>query len=131
MRVYLDSAPIIYLVESIAPYAASLELRLSAPGTQQVCSDLTRLECRVKPIRDGKPTLLAAFDRYLAEIITEIVPLSHSVIDCATELRAQYGFRTPDALHLAAAIISDCDVFLTNDRQLCRCSEILVEYIES
>ncbi len=130
MRVYLDSAPIIYLVEAVAPYAPILETRLSAPGTQQVCSDLTRLECRVKPLQEGKQALLAAFDRYLAEIITEIVPLSRSVIDRATELRAQYGFRTPDALHLAAAIVGNCDLFLTNDRRLCRCAEIPVEYIE-
>ncbi len=130
MRVYLDSAPIIYLVEAVAPYAPILETRLSAPGTQQVCSDLTRLECRVKPLQEGKQALLTAFDRYLAEIITEIVPLSRSVIDRATELRAQYGFRTPDALHLAAAIVGNCDLFLTNDRRLCRCAEIPVEYIE-
>jgi len=130
MRVYLDSAPIIYLVEAVAPYAAILETRLSVPGTQQVCSDLARLECRVKPIRDGEPALLAAFDRYLAEIITEVVPLSRPVIDRATELRAQYGFHTPDALHLAAAIVNNCDLFLTNDRRLCSCAEISVEYIE-
>ena len=131
MRIYLDSAPVIYLVEEIAPYAVMLETRLSAPETDQVCSDLTRLECRVRPIRDGEPALLAAFDRYLAEIITEIVPLSRLVIDRATELRAQYGFRTPDALHLAAALIGNCDLFLTNDRQLCRCAEIAVECIAS
>ena len=127
MRAYLDSAPIIYLVEAVAPYAAHLEARLSAPDTLQVCSDLTRLECRVKPLQTRNNVLLTAFDRYLNEIIAEIVPLSRLVVDRATELRAQYGFRTPDALHLAAAIVSGCDVFLTNDRQLCRCTEITVE----
>jgi predicted nucleic acid-binding protein len=130
MRIYLDSAPIIYLVEAVAPYAALLETRLSESGTLQVCSDLTRLECRVKPLQEGQLDLLAAFDRYLAEIIVEIVPLSRIVIDRATELRARYGFRTPDALHLAAAIVGDCDFFLTNDRRLCRCTEIPVESIE-
>jgi len=130
VRVYLDSAPIIYLVEAVVPYAALLETRLSEPGTLQVCSDLTRLECRVKPLQEGQPALLAAFDRYLAEIIAETVPLSRIVIDRATELRARYGFRTPDALHLAAAIVGDCDLFLTNDRRLRRCTEILVESIE-
>ena len=129
MRVYLDSAPIIYLVEDVAPYASALESRLTVPGTVQVCSDLTRMESRVKPIRDGQDVLLAAFDRYFADIVSEIVPLSHQVIDRATTLRARYGFKTPDAIHLAAAIVGRCDLFLTNDRRLCRCAEIAVEVV--
>jgi predicted nucleic acid-binding protein len=129
MRVYLDSAPIIYLVEDVVPYASELEGQLSVLGTVQVCSDLTRLECRVKPIRDGEPALLAAFDRYFADVIAEVVPLVPQVIDQATLLRARYAVSTPDALHLAAAIFSGCDLFLTNDHRLARCAEIPVQIV--
>ena len=129
MRIYLDSAPIIYLIEDVAPYSRALEERLTVPGTVQVCSALTRLECRVKPIRDRQDILLSAFDRYFSEILSELVPLSQQVIDQATLLRAHYHFRTPDAIHLGAAVISRCDLFLTNDRRLCQCSEIPVEIL--
>jgi predicted nucleic acid-binding protein len=129
VRVYLDSAPLIYLIEEVAPYAAALEERLAAPTTVQICSDLTRLECRVKPMREGQNELLSAFDSYFEEIIAEIVALSRPLIDHATQLRAHYGFRTPDALHLAAAIAAGCDLFLTNDHQLSRCTEITVEVL--
>ncbi|MCB0195235.1 MAG: type II toxin-antitoxin system VapC family toxin [Anaerolineae bacterium] len=129
MRVYLDSAPLIYLVENAAPYGSLVMTRLAQPGITQLCSELTRLECRVKPIQDGEVALLTAFDSYFAEIITTIVPLSRQVLDLATELRAFYNFKTPDALHLAAAIVAKCDLFLTNDRQLTRCTEITVETI--
>jgi predicted nucleic acid-binding protein len=129
MRVYLDAAPVIYLVEQVEPYASELEARLGVPGTIQVCSDLTRLECRVKPIRDGEDALLSAFDRYMREIVTEVLPLSSQVIDQATLLRARYGFRTPDAIHLAAAIVHECDLFVTNDQRLRQCTEIAVETI--
>ena len=129
MRVYLDSAPIIYLVEDFAPYASALESRLAAPGVVQICSELSRLECRIKPIRDGEGALLAAFDSYFADIISEVVPLSRQVIEHATVLRARHSFRTPDAIHLAAAIVSACDLFLTNDFRLSRCTEIAVEAI--
>lgn len=47
----------------------------------------------------------------------------------ATDLRAHLNLRTPDALHLAAAIVGivgGCDVFLTNDRALERCTDIRV-----
>jgi len=129
MRICLDSAPIIYLVEDVLPYVTALEARLVVPGTVQVCSELARLECRIKPIRDEAYALLDAFDRYFAGVVAEIVPLSRPVIDQATLLRAQYGFKTPDAIHLAAAIASECDLFLTNDRHLCRCREMAVEVV--
>ncbi len=128
MRIYLDSAPLIYLVENIAPYASTLTTRLAAPNTTQVCSELSRLECRVKPIRDGEAALLTAFDSYF-DIISETIPLTRPVIDLATELRARHGFKTPDAIHRAAAIIGDCDVFLTNDYCLDRCSRVTVEVV--
>lgn len=129
MRIYLDSAPIIYLVENAASYAGNLIQRLSSEEVVQVCSDLSRLECRVKPIRDNEPALLAAFDAYFAGIVSEMVPLSQAVMDLATELRARYNFKTPDAIHLACAISTRCDVFLTNDESLSKCREIAVELI--
>lgn len=131
MRIYLDSAPLIYLIEDVAPYALALETRLAAPGIIQVCSDLTRMECRVKPMRDGEDALLAAFDGYFSNVVAEVIPLSRQIIDQATALRAHYGFRTPDAIHLAASIGSGCDLFLTNDYSLVRCTEIVVEVVTS
>ena len=44
-------------------------------------------------------------------------------------IRAQYNFKTPDSLHLAAAVISNCDVFLTNDHRLNRFTGISIETI--
>jgi predicted nucleic acid-binding protein len=131
VRIYLDSAVIIYLIEYVAPYASALEARLAEPDTIQVCSDLSRLECRMKPIRDREMALLTAFDSYFSEIIVEIIPLSRQVIDQATELRARYGFRTPDAIHLAAALVSGCDLFLTNDHRLDKCTDMRVEVLSA
>ncbi len=42
------------------------------------------------------------------------------VFDLATELRAQHGLKTPDALHLAAALRAGCDEFWTNDEHLAK-----------
>ncbi len=129
MRVYIDSAPIIYLVEGVSPYVDRLIQRLSPEETCQVCSDLSRLECRMKPLRDGEKALLKAFDTYFDEIMGETVPLSRIVIDRATEIRARYGFKTPDALHLASAVVAQCDLFLTNDKQLQKFNDIVVEVV--
>jgi len=129
VRVYLDSAPLIYVIEGVAPFASTVMTTLAQPETIQLCSELTRLECRVKPVRDGQAVLLAAFDHYFARVIDTVLPITRPVVDQATELRARYGFKTPDALHLAAAIAAGCDVFLTNDQRLARCAEIRIETV--
>lgn len=129
MRVYMDTSPIIFLVEGIEPLATAAQNRLSGPDTHQICSDLSRLECRIKPMRDGDTSLLADYDEYFDMSASEVLPLTREVIDRATALRAKYGFKTPDALHLAAAIAGYCDVFLTNDHRLDQCTDIQVEVI--
>lgn len=129
MRYYLDTAPIVYTVETSPLYAFKVDAILAIPGLVQVTSEMARLECRVKPIRDGNLTLLQDFDDYFASTITEIVPITRDVIDCATEIRAQFNLKTPDSLHLAAATISNCDVFLTNDHRLNRFAGISIQVI--
>jgi predicted nucleic acid-binding protein len=128
-RVYVDTAPVIYTIERVPAYAAAVDARLGLPGTLVVASDLTRMECRVKPLRDGNTQLLEDFDSFFAEAVSSIVGLSREVIDQATEIRARYGVKTPDALHLAAAIVARCDAFFTNDHRLDRVPGIVVEVL--
>ncbi len=130
MRVYLDAAPVIYLVENTQPFAASVEAYLSRSGVELVASDLTRLECRVKPMRDGDSVLVRQFDDFFGAVVHEIVPLSRAVMDHATEIRARLGIRTPDAMHVAAALAGRCDIFLTNDHRLDRAVGIKVDIVD-
>ena len=131
MKLYLDTAPFIYAIEEVAPWAQLVQVRISLPGVQVVTSDLAVLEYRVKPLRLGHKQLLDSYEKFFDEGLTELLPLSHAVMLQAAVLRATYKWlRTPDAIHLAAAIASDCDVFLTNDLRLGRCTEIPVESLQ-
>lgn len=105
-----------------------MDARLAAFGVMPVTSELTRLECRVKPLREGDTELLADFDAFFADAVT-VVALTREVIDRATELRSRHGVKTPDAIHLAAAAASGCDVFLTNDHRLAHVPGVTVEVI--
>lgn len=89
MRLYLDSAPVIYAVEQVPGLAAAVDTRLSMSDTVKVVSDLTRMECRVKPLREGNIDLLKDYDDFFRGAVAEIVALSQDVIDRATEIRAQ------------------------------------------
>jgi len=131
VRLYLDTAPVIYTVEQVPTFSEWVDVRLSAPDTVLVASDLTRLECRVKPLRDGNTELLKEYDTFFERAVAEIVALSREVIDRATEIRAQYEFKTPDAIHLAVALTASCDAFLTNDHRLDRFGDVAVEVIQT
>jgi len=130
VRIYLDTAPIIYVVEQVAPYSRLLDQQLMALETVLIASDLSRLECRVKPLRDHKMDVLADYDQFFQDIVQEVVALSRAVMDHATEIRAVYGFPTPDAIHLAAATAAHCEMFLTNDLRLQRYTAIKVDVLD-
>ncbi|MCW5933112.1 MAG: type II toxin-antitoxin system VapC family toxin [Fimbriimonadia bacterium] len=116
-KIYLDSAPIIYLVEQSEPFRFEVESFLR-DDDYLVVSELSRLECRVKPMRDGAQHLLRDFDEFFQHFVDEVIDLSHEVIEKATEIQVNYSYRIPDSLHLAAAVVANCEIFLTNDTRL-------------
>ncbi len=59
----------------------------------------------------------------------EIIPIDTTIAAEAAKLRQRYGFRTPDALHLACAIAAGANIFITNDQQLRKCKEITVKML--
>lgn len=98
------------------------------PGSL-VASRLARLECRSKPLRAGDTATLAQFEVFFAGVELTLIEVSATVIERATDLRAKYNLKTPDALHYATAVEVGATVFLTGDRTLARCSEVPVEVL--
>ena len=130
MLVYCDSVVLIYHLDHLGPLQVKTATKLQAlhrRGDRIAVSDLTRFECRVGPIKRNDPLMLAAFDRFFASPDVHIVPLTPDVWDKAAEIRARLNLKTADSVHLAAAIVGRCGLFLTNDSQLSRCTEITVE----
>src|SRR5260370_37491257 len=104
MTIYCDSVILIYLLDATGAFQVRAQTRiatLQAAGDRIACSDLSRLECRVKPIRNGDAASLAQFDSFFRRPEVGIVPLTPAVYDRATLLRATYNFKLADALHLA------------------------------
>lgn len=119
MRLYLDACIVIYLVERHPVYESRIRNTLGARSGAQLCwTDLTRMEARLKPLRESNHSLLAHFDHFFGEPVADHVFMGRAVFDRATTLRAEHGLKTPDALHLAAAIEGECEEFWTNDHRL-------------
>lgn len=132
MQIYLDSNIVIYLIErppdfGPRPVARMTELRSAGGGI--VVSDLTRLECRHHPLGAGDHVTLRQFDAFFDQSAVRVAPLTTAICDRATEIRAHHRIKTPDALHLAAALEMGCDTFLTNDHRLATFDRIAVEVL--
>ena len=128
-RIYIEAAPAIYLVQQVLPWWTAIRTRLTAPGIVVVSSELTRMECLVKPLRANDARLVSDFDTFFSARVTELIPFSAVVFRKAAEIRARHNFKTPDALHLAAAVEGACDVFLTNDARLTSFPDVTVEVV--
>ena len=132
MRLYLDANPIIYSIEGVPEFRAAalgwLE-RAEGAGGAVITSRLSRLECRVKPLREANTELLARFEGFFAREGLELAEITAEVIEAATALRATHSFRPPDAIHLATAVLAKADTFLTGDRNLARCPGLKVEVL--
>jgi uncharacterized protein len=130
--IFLDSNVVIYAIETTSTFHARARTHLGtlrAAGHTFAVSDLVRLECRVRPIRNGDSILLAEFDAIFAASDVQVLPLTAAVCDRVTLIRAALNFKTPDSLQLAAAIVHSCDRFLTADARLNACTDIPVDVL--
>jgi predicted nucleic acid-binding protein len=118
-RAYLDTCIVIYLIEDAGRFSEQTRRFLACNGNALLCvSPLVRLEAIVKPLRDSNTKLLADYEDFLSA--QSWLASDDRIFDRACRLRAGYGLKTPDALHLATALHYACDELWTNDDRLAR-----------
>lgn len=127
---YWDSCIFIYHLEGGEETQLKLEQELGAFPHAVLChTALTELECRVEPLRNGKLDLLSRYECLFAAPHTRRLTLTDEIYRFATELRALHRLKTPDALHLAAALNYGCDSFWTRDDRLGRAAEGRIQLV--
>jgi predicted nucleic acid-binding protein len=133
-RLFLDTAPVIYLVEKNPAYLDVVRDIFTAIDNGQLAamtSPVTLAECLVHPIRLNLLQLQQSFiDVVVSGRNTTFVNLDQAVGQQAARLRTDYNVRLPDALQLAAAINNGCDAFLTNDVLLKRVTGIQILVVD-
>ncbi len=117
--IYIDSCVVIYALEDDGERGELVRRQLAETGDEIVAiSSLVVMECLTRPLREENYVLR---DRYLHALERFYrLPLDEEQFLRAAELRARYGLKTPDALHLAAAQTNGCEAFWTNDTRLSR-----------
>ena len=121
---FLGSAPVIYLVEQNPNYFALMEpvfSRVDDGDLIVVTSPITLAECLYYPYKNNDNKLVLAFTRRIATgHNVRLAPITADIGDHSAQLRARYNLGFADAFQVATAITADCDIFLTNDKQLKR-----------
>jgi predicted nucleic acid-binding protein len=132
---FLDASALIYLVDGETPWAEAVratlqQLAFEAPDLALAVSRLSLLECRVAPLRRGDQASLDRFQALFAQPDLLVVELGASVVELATQLRANHGLRTPDALQAACCLRLGPDaVMVTGDAAFQRVQALQVHLI--
>lgn len=115
--IYLDSCLMIYLVERHPAWSGAVRAALEGePEATFGVSPLVKLECLTGAMAAGDLPLEHAYEALFERLVTLGMP--EPVYLDAARLRARFGLRTPDALHLACAQRHRCEALWTNDHRL-------------
>ncbi len=105
--------------ERFGPAAGRLLQATEEGRCRLVSSVLALMEVLVVPKRHGKEDLCQRYrDLFESFPNLSLVPVEREVVEIASDLRARYDLRTPDALHLATAIHAGAESFVSEDRRL-------------
>ncbi|MDP3089321.1 MAG: PIN domain-containing protein [Nitrospira sp.] len=126
----LDTNVLIYFVQQTPQYISIVDplfIHLSAANLPAISSYLTLLEVMVHPLRNGNRSMACQYrDILLNSNNIRLLPLEQTIAEHAAEIRARFNFKTPDCIQLATAVRERADVFVTNDSQLKRFSDLEV-----
>lgn len=126
-KVYLDTSVYIFLFKNHQVYGEKVEklfFDLADNSVQVMASYLLLTELLVLPLKEGLRDLASVYTQLELKIPNfEWVKFDKSVAIESARLRAQYNVATPDAIHLATAILVGADVLITNDKRLIKLEE--------
>lgn len=132
IRIFLDACIIIYWVESSEPFYSKLLMKLDHIVEQHpehilTVSRLSFLECLVKPTREKDKKTIEIYRNFFESAELEIIEIEPSMIETATQLRADYSLRTPDAIQAASCLVAgEQHIFLTNDKRFTSVTQLNV-----
>ncbi len=130
-RVYIDANIVIYGMEGFARYREILSLffkNISTGSQSALTSELTIAEVLVKPLLDGDQPARQRYERTLVSRGSfTVAPVDRRTLVEAALLRSRHRIKLPDAIHLSTAIVTGCEVFLTNDLRLASVGRVQVE----
>ena len=126
----LDTMVFIYHFEknqAYSPLTFSIFESLEKGNFKGITSILTLLEILVKPKKENNSLLVERYKLLLETFPNlQVQEINENIADIASSLRANYNINTPDAIQIATSLEVKADIFITNDANLKKISEIKV-----
>ena len=121
-RVYVDANVFIYFLDQSTSQAAAATAALEAARAGEfsaVTGQAVIAEVMVGPYRQGDPLVIRRVKEFFGSAVwLDVVDHPAQAFDDAALLRATTGMPFIDALHVATASLSRCDVVLTHDARM-------------
>jgi predicted nucleic acid-binding protein len=125
-----DTVALVYFVEKNPAYFDRMLFIMSQVDSglvDGVASSIALTEVLIQPIRTGNIALAQSYETVLSDSENfQVMPISIRIARLAADMRARHNLKIADALHVATALESGCEAFLTNDLALKRITEIKV-----
>lgn len=132
--IVLDTMLWIYLFEDHPQFGAVCEQLVEKLGDGffgGVVTAVTAAELLVKPLKQDRADIADSYRDALRGIPNlEMVGISPACGFMAGALRARYGLPLPDMIQAAVALQAERPMLVTNDKALCKVSEVDVVLLE-
>jgi len=126
-RLLLDTNVIIYFLQGINPYDSVLNQLfhfIEEGKFQAVISVITEAELLVGPIKKDDIEALSRIKLLLHEFPNlKVIPVSRQISQLAASFRAETNLALPDALIIATAKETGCDLIIGNDQSWLKTDE--------
>jgi predicted nucleic acid-binding protein len=120
--VALDTSVFIYFIEEnkvFLPIVKPIFEAIHRGDLAAVTFGLTLMEVLILPYRANNFSLGERYESLLTRSRgLRFIDLNRPLLRGAARLRAAFNLKPPNALQIAAAMVAECRVFLTNDRRL-------------
>lgn len=121
-RIYLDTNIFIYAVENVQEYREiifSIYSRVKETRSTLVTSELTLAECLEHPFKNNDKNSIENYERTISNSkILSSYSITKDILKESARIKALYKNKLPDSIHLATALIHNCDLFITNDLKI-------------
>ena len=117
--VYIDTPILIYTLENHPDFYPLLQPLWAKFGNSEISistSELIITEALVSPLRGGDARSIANYEQLIFHAGINLIPIDRNILLAATNLRAKYRIKTPDAIHAATSLSRGCNRFITNDK---------------
>lgn len=118
--VFIDTSPFIYYLQCNDMYYLTMKSFWERyADCNYITSSVTITEYLTYPYCNNDIKMVDAFYSFLDGMDITVKDIDRQIAEKAAKIRAEYkGFKAMDALQLATACQTGCDIFLTNDKQL-------------